>query len=466
MSSRTGLRIATLMLAITLVIPALAAEGDFARRCEVGVQAGFFLPDEDVSNKDASIQELEGTGGLRFAFLFGKRFDVYLDNLFADINVNPPVGDVETSTYRAGVDFYFNPHSKRVQWFVGGGLGIIDADLEGAKNFERNFGSLSLGQKIRLDRRASFRWEVRADQYLDDNDILDGEDFSRIFGLIGVHWGLRPQAEKDSDGDGVPDSRDDCPDTPRGAIVDERGCPKDSDGDGVFDGIDRCPDTPKGCVVDEWGCPIDSDGDGVCDGIDRCPDTPKGCVVDEWGCPLDSDGDGVCDGIDRCPDTPAGCEVDEWGCPPDDDGDGVCDGLDKCPGTAAGVPVRPDGCPKEAPLFTPEKQSLVLQGVFFEFDSAVLKVESRETLDRVAQSLIDWGEVRVQVAGHTDSVGEDDYNQSLSERRARSVREYLVSKGVSANRLEALGFGEREPVADNRNKAGRLQNRRVELNKL
>ena len=161
-----------------------------------------------------------------------------------------------------------------------------------------------------------------------------------------------------------------------------------------------------------------------------------------------------------------GCEVDEWGCPLDEDSDGVCDGPDKCPGTAAGIPVRPDGCAKEVPLFTPEKQSLVLEGVYFEFDSANLKAESQETLDRVAQSLIDWDDARVQVAGHTDSMGEDAYNQDLSVRRARSVRDYLVSKGVAADRLEAVGFGEREPVADNRNEAGRLQNRRVELNKL
>lgn len=466
MSSRRCLWVTSLMLVLGLTIPATAADGGIAERCEIGVQAGFFLPDQDLSNKDASIQELEGTGGLRFAFLFGKRLDAFLDTAFADINVNPPVGDVETNTYRAGVDFYFKPHGEPAQWFVGAGLGIIDADLEGLSNFERNLASISVGQKIRLDRRANFRWEVRADQYFDDDDVLDGEDFTRIFGLIGVHWSLRPTPEQDSDGDGVPDSRDDCPDTPRGAIVDERGCPKDSDGDGVYDGIDRCPDTPRGCVVDEWGCPLDGDGDGVCDGIDRCPDTPAGCEVDDWGCPLDSDGDGVCDGLDRCPDTPAGCQVDAWGCPLDADRDAVCDGLDRCPGSGAGVPVRPDGCAKELPIFTPEKKSLVLEGVYFEFDSATLLPASEATLDRVAQSLIDWEEARVQVAGHTDSMGDEAYNQGLSERRAASVRDYLISRGVQAARLHARGFGELEPVADNRHESGRKQNRRVVLSKL
>ena len=93
--------------------------------------------------------------------------------------------------------------------------------------------------------------------------------------------------------------------------------PKDSDGDGVVDPEDECPGTPRGCVVDARGCPLDSDGDGVCDGIDQCPDTPKGCTVDERGCPLDGDGDGVCDGIDQCPDTPKGVRrLDEKGCSP------------------------------------------------------------------------------------------------------------------------------------------------------
>jgi flagellar motor protein MotB len=96
----------------------------------------------------------------------------------------------------------------------------------------------------------------------------------------------------------------------------------DSDGDGVPDDIDRCPDTPRGVKVDEFGCPLDSDGDGVPDYLDKCPDTPRGVPVDQWGCPikedvtiiLDSDGDGVPDDRDQCPDTPIGARVDERGC--------------------------------------------------------------------------------------------------------------------------------------------------------
>lgn len=88
----------------------------------------------------------------------------------------------------------------------------------------------------------------------------------------------------DSDGDGVVDERDQCPNTPRGITVDARGCPPDSDGDGVPDYLDRCPDTPPGVAVDNAGCPFDSDGDGVADHMDKCPNTPKGATVNEAGC--------------------------------------------------------------------------------------------------------------------------------------------------------------------------------------
>jgi len=109
--------------------------------------------------------------------------------------------------------------------------------------------------------------------------------------------------------------------------------PKDSDGDGVTDDLDQCPNTPQGTPVNSVGCPLDSDGDGVNDDLDQCPNTPKGAPVDKDGCPLDSDGDGVFDYLDQCPNTPKGAPVDKDGCPLDSDGDGVFDYLDKCPGT-------------------------------------------------------------------------------------------------------------------------------------
>jgi outer membrane protein OmpA-like peptidoglycan-associated protein len=237
----------------------------------------------------------------------------------------------------------------------------------------------------------------------------------------------------------------------------------------VFDGIDTCPDTPSGWPVDEKGCPTDKDGDGVPDGKDTCPDTPKGATVDAKGCPADKDGDGVFDGIDTCPDTPKGAKVDEKGCPIDTDGDGVFDGLDKCPDTPKGAKVDATGCPlpeKAPPLFTPEKRTLVLEGVNFEHDSAVLTPESTTALDRVAVSLKDWPEVKVEIGGHTDAVGSTAYNEGLSQRRAEAVLEYLNSKGVDATRMTAKGYGETQPIGDDATEDGRAKNRRVELTRV
>jgi len=227
----------------------------------------------------------------------------------------------------------------------------------------------------------------------------------------------------------------------------------DSDGDGVADDMDKCPGTPKGAKVDADGCELDSDGDGVVDSKDHCPGTPKGAKVDRHGCQLDSDGDGVVDGKDRCPGTPRGAAVDRHGCELDSDGDGVVDSKDQCPGTPAGVAVDHKGCP----------EPVVLKGVNFENDSAVLTAGAETVLDGVASSLKKRPDVKVTIAGHTDGKGSAAYNKSLSQRRADSVRRYLASKGVKASNLSAKGFGEEEPVATNDTAAGRAENRRVEL---
>ena len=171
-----------------------------------------------------------------------------------------------------------------------------------------------------------------------------GRSLSNFGASLGVSLMLGSKPIPDTDGDGVLDNRDRCPDTPAGASIDVRGCPSDTDGDGVPDGVDRCSTTVAGAAVDERGCPRDSDGDNIADGLDRCPDTPAGVLVDPRGCPKDSDGDKIPDGLDRCSETPRGATVDALGCPGDEDGDGVLDGLDRCPRTAAGAAVNATGC--------------------------------------------------------------------------------------------------------------------------
>lgn len=229
---------------------------------------------------------------------------------------------------------------------------------------------------------------------------------------------------------------------------------QDADGDGVVDSKDQCPNTPKGVAVDAKGCPIDSDGDGVADYLDKCPNTPAGTAVDSTGCPLDSDGDGVADYQDKCPNTPSGVAVDATGCPLDTDGDGVADYLDKCPDTPAGTKVDTNGCP--AILIT-------LTGVNFAFNSSKIDVKSEHILDEAVAALNQAISVDIRIEGHTDSVGSEAYNLKLSQKRADAVKAYLVAHGIAASRLTTLGMGEAQPVASNNTAEGRYQNRRVEF---
>ena len=280
----------------------------------------------------------------------------------------------------------------------------------------------------------------------------------------------------DSDGDGVPDYLDQCPNTPTGVTVDAKGCPLDSDGDGVPDYLDKCPNTPAGVPVDATGCPLDSDSDGVPDYLDKCPNTPAGVKVDATGCPLDSDGDGVPDYLDKCPNTPLGTQVDATGCPvfKDSDGDGVPDNIDRCPNTPPHTPVDAFGCPllfpeervPAAPGAPPRRPTVVLKGVNFQTGSSALRAESYAVLDVVAQALLDNTDIRIEIAGYTDNTGSTALNTRLSQARALAVRAYLARKGVGPLRMVARGYGPTSPLATNTTVAGRSLNRRVELHKL
>ena len=201
--------------------------------------------------------------------------------------------------------------------------------------------------------------------------------------------------------------------------------------------------------------PPDSDGDGVIDPEDQCPRTPPGVPVDAVGCPLDSDGDGVTDDRDQCPNTPPGTIVDENGCDADRDADGVPNDRDRCPNTAPGVDVDVNGCEI--------REEIELPGVQFETDSDRLLPGAEETLNDAVATLDKYPELVVEVAGHTDAVGAAEYNRGLSQRRAATVRDFLIDRGIAQDRLSTRGYGEDEPIADNDTASGRAQNRRVVL---
>jgi outer membrane protein OmpA-like peptidoglycan-associated protein len=231
--------------------------------------------------------------------------------------------------------------------------------------------------------------------------------------------------------------------------------PKDRDGDGVLDVDDKCPDV-KG-LASLQGCP-DRDGDGIADGDDKCPDVAG--LARYQGCPIpDTDKDGINDEQDKCP-TVFGVARYQ-GCPvPDTDGDGVNDEEDKCINEKG--PASNFGCPVISEEII-KKVNRAAQNIFFATGSAKLLAKSFPKLNEVVTILNENATFKVNIDGHTDEVGKDEYNQTLSDNRAASVKAYLVSKGIAESRLASTGYGETKPIADNKTAAGRAKNRRVEM---
>ncbi|MCB9191043.1 MAG: OmpA family protein [Flavobacteriales bacterium] len=265
----------------------------------------------------------------------------------------------------------------------------------------------------------------------------------------GCPWG-------DKDGDGLTDNVDECPEVP--GPEENKGCPwGDIDGDGVTDNIDECdtipgPEENSGCP---WG---DRDGDGVLDNVDKCPD--EAGPAENNGCPWgDRDGDGVLDNEDRCPDVPG--PADNNGCPyQDSDGDGVIDLEDDCPRTPG--PAENKGCP----VIEEEEQEVLntaFENLEFETGSDVIAASSYESLDELAALLIKKPEYRLRISGHTDNVGSESSNMTLSEKRSKSVAKYLNNKGVDTSNFIVEWFGESKPIYPNDTKEGRQKNRRVEM---
>ncbi len=299
---------------------------------------------------------------------------------------------------------------------------------------------------VSVDRRGCER-DGDGDEVVDSRDACPDTPTGVSVDRRGCEW--------DSDNDGIVNSVDTCPDTPRDVGVNRLGCERDSDGDSVVDSADACPDTPMGVRVDRRGCERDSDDDGVENSVDACPDTPIDVAVDRRGCERDNDGDGVVNSVDACPDTPRGVGVDRRGCEQDNDDDGIGNSKDRCPQTGVGSAVDTRGCRLE--------DVIVLKGVAFATNSAELIRHSESVLDEMVATLKRHLDLKMEVAGHTDKRGERAYNLALSKQRAESVRNYLIQKGISPDRLTAKGYGPDKPIDNNDTAAGQAANRRVEL---
>lgn len=253
----------------------------------------------------------------------------------------------------------------------------------------------------------------------------------------------------DSDGDGIPDPKDKCPN--QAGLARYEGCPiPDRDADGINDEVDKCPDQPG--IEKYGGCPIpDTDKDGVNDENDKCPNE-KG-LPKYNGCPIpDADGDGINDEEDKCPNEKGLAKYN--GCPiPDSDSDGINDEEDRCP-TVAGVAAMM-GCPAV--------ENFQANEVTFASGKSILTASGKKELDLLVDYMQKYNTVSAKLSGYSDNTGSDKINNPLSVKRAEAAKAYLVSKGIDESRITTEGLGSSNPVADNKTPKGRALNRRVEM---
>lgn len=298
----------------------------------------------------------------------------------------------------------------------------------------------------------------------------------------GFHFSIGwsgPLTPQDSDNDGLHNEDDRCPKDPEDmdGYEDKDGCPElDNDKDNIPDLQDKCPNKREDIdgFEDDDGCPDgDNDDDGITDTQDRCPQIPEDFdgIEDSDGCPdEDNDKDGIPDSTDNCPNEPEDKDgyKDSDGCSdPDNDKDGIPDLKDRCPNnpeTLNGINDE-DGCPDKKEL---KKESTmpkyqILEGVNFSSGNTNVSFSSYPYLEPIILEMKKYPEIEIEIRGHTDSIGSNNTNMSLSKKRAESVKQYLVKKGISSSRIRSIGYGSSSPVADNRTAAGRAKNRRIEI---
>ena len=315
--------------------------------------------------------------------------------------------------------------------------------------------------------------------------VLEGVGVPLARGIVGIMY---VNEASDQDGDGIADASDACPTKAedKDGFEDKDGCPDpDNDKDSVADENDKCPDKPETIngVADTDGCPDDvkdSDADGIPDANDKCPQQAGQLRTQEfYGCP-DTDGDGVADPQDKCPNregktrtasrTPTAARI-RTTTPTASPTRATSAATTRRPRTASrtrtAAPTRAPPTPSKPKLVEVGQTEIkILQRVEFANGSdKVQGAQSFAVLDAVADVLKQRKSIQlVEIAGHTDNAGNAAQNKALSQKRAEAVKTYLVGKGVEADRLKPVGYGQEKPIGDNAKADGRQQNRRVEFN--
>jgi len=335
-------------------------------------------------------------------FLSPELFVIYTDSGNAEYDASAK----ETDILRAGVNGVKIYNENGIfQPFAKAGLGMEKMDYLEEGNKNSLFVDAGAGVKIPLMDHLALKLEAiymlkENDNRWDNNAIVQA----------GLTFGFGAQAEKKA---------------PVAAVVAPVVIDGDDDNDGVLNSKDICPNTAVGVKVGERGCFLDGDddNDGVLNTVDKCPTTAANTKVDAEGCKLDGD----------------------------DDNDGVLNSKDICPNTPLGEAVNEDGCSK-----------IITLHVTFPNDSSKIETSSYNVVQKYADFLNKYTAYSAKIVGHTDSRGSAAYNQKLSERRANSIKDMLIEKGVPASRVSAAGEGETKPMADNATAEGRAQNRRIE----
>jgi outer membrane protein OmpA-like peptidoglycan-associated protein len=332
-----------------------------------------------------------------------------------------------------------------------------------------------------LDFLLGSKWSfsVTGDYHFTTSDGIDGNSAgSAGDGYFSVRAGLMFNigGEHDSDGDGIFDGNDADKRAPEDfdGFRDEDGKPDyDNDNDGIADSEDKAPLLPEDHdgFSDEDGVPDpDNDNDGIPDFKDAAPNDAEdrdGWNDDDGAPDVDNDGDGIADARDgaiNIPEDKDGYQDDDGVPDFDNDADQIPDSLDVSPNLPENYNGFEDfdGAPDERP-FIMKDETITLKGVSFRTGSATLATASYPALDELWTFLRQNPDARVEIHGHTDSQGDEQVNMRLSYQRAASVRDFLVARGISADRIVALGFGETKPIADNYYAETRSANRRIDV---
>lgn len=356
----------------------------------MGIMGTYLFP-------DAARQLDKGFGG---TLLFGMPVNAYFApefNLFG-LRANRSIAAGSDTNWGGGLNLNVFPFSRNAAiapFLMIGGGGEHDQNSAGNnKGYFSGYANAGGGFLVSLNQSHTAALRVEAGRYGIFNDqieagrshVLDTRISAGVQIALGGHLNDAPP-----------------PPPPKAA-------PRDSDGDGVYDDADQCPNTPYGVKVDAKGCPL------------PLPPPPVAAPV----APKDSDGDGVIDSLDQCPNTPRGMKVDASGC-------------------------------------AIKTATIILHDINFETNKAILTAGAKKSLDDVVAGLKGQSSMKLKIEGHTDSTGTPAHNLKLSKERAAAAKRYLVENGVDASRLETEGYGESKPIASNKTKAGRAENRRVEF---